>query len=136
MQDAGPNPSHGTAAGRAARRLSTHQQAVLIQVLLAFPGETVGVCSLSSAPATHGYAEDFLNIFKALNWNVDNNVEVRERLPESPCGLALLVKENRIPPSAEALRDALRIYNLEAEMTPDRLDLCGSRNFVLAVTQA
>jgi hypothetical protein len=136
MQDAGANPSHATAAGRSARRLSTHQKAVLIQVLLAFPDETVGVYSQSPTSATHDYAEDFLNIFKALNWNVDNNVEVRERLPESPSGLALLVKENRVPPSAEALRDALRIYSLEAEITTDHQNLCGSRNFVLAVTQA
>jgi hypothetical protein len=136
MQETGANVNHGTATGRSARRLSTHQQAVLIQVLLAFPDETVGVCSQSSAPGAHDYAEDFLNIFKALNWNVNNDVEVCERLPVAPSGLALLVTENRVPPSAEALRDALRIYSLEAEITTDRLNLCGSRNFVLAVSQA
>ena len=37
---------------------------------------------------------------------------------------------------SSALRDALRIYSLEAEITTDHQNLCGSRNFVLAVTQA
>lgn len=136
MQEAGASAGQVSVTGRPARRLSTHQKAVLIQVLLAFPDETVGVCSQSSTPASHDYAEDFLNIFKALNWNVNNDVEVCGRLPVAPSGLALLVTENRVPPSAEALRDALRIYSLEAEITTDRLNLCGSRNFVLVVTQA
>jgi hypothetical protein len=136
MHEAVTNLGHGTATGRPARRLSTHQKAVLIQVLLAFPDEMVGVCSQSSAPAAHDYAKDFLNIFKALNWNVDTDVQLCEHLPVVPSGLALLVKENRLPPSAEALRDALRIYSLEAEITTDHQNLCGSRKFVLAVTQA
>ena len=100
-----------------------------------FPTRLSAYAASLPSSATHDYAEDFLNIFKALNWNVDNNVEVRERLPESPSGLALLVKENRLPPSAEALRDALRIYSVEAEITTDHQNLCGSRNFVLAVTR-
>jgi hypothetical protein len=44
------------------------------------------------------------------------------------------VQANQLPPSAEALRDALRIYGIEAEIVPDRTNLSGSSNFVLAVT--
>ena len=115
------------------RKLSTHQQAVLIQVLLAFPDEPVGVCYLPSALDAHAYAEDFLTIFKSINWSVDD-ARASLDLKAAPGGLAIVIPEGQLPPSAAALRDALRIYEIEAKIVPDTANLCGSRNFVLAVT--
>lgn len=115
------------------RKLSTHQQAVLIQVLLTFPDEPVGVCYLPSVRDAHAYAEDFLTIFKAINWTVDE-ARPAANLAAASGGLEIVVNEAQLPPSAEALRDALRIYEIEAEIVPDRSNLCGSRNFVLTVT--
>ena len=115
------------------RKLSTHQQAVLIQVLLTFPDEPVGVCYLPSVPDAHAYAEDFLTIFKSINWSVDD-AYAEANLIAAPGGLSIVVKDSQLPPSAAALRDALRIYGIEAEIVPDGSNLCGPRNFVLAVT--
>jgi hypothetical protein len=124
----------GTSTGRSVRKLTTHQKAVLIQVLLTFPDEPVGVCYLPAASDALNYAEDFLTIFKAIGWTV-NQTEAVENLPAVASGLAIVVRENQLPPSAEALRDALRIYGIEAEIVRDQANLCASRRFVLAVTQ-
>jgi hypothetical protein len=121
------------AAGGSSRRLTTHQQAVLIQVLLAFPDETVRVRYLPSATDALNYANDFSTIFKAVSWNVVP-VEPAEVLPYSPSGLSIVVRGEGLPPSAEALRDALRIYGIEAQVARDQSSLCGSSNFALAVT--
>jgi len=121
-----------SAAERSPRRLTTHQQAVLIQVLLAFPEETVAVRYLTSASDALNYADDFLTIFKAVNWNVVP-AEPAEVLPYSSSGLTIVVPES-LPPSAEALRDALRIYGIEAQVARDQSNLCGTSNFALAVT--
>jgi hypothetical protein len=118
---------------QASRKLSTHQQAVLIQVLLTFPDEPIGVCYLPSIADAHAYAEDFLTIFKAINWRVDE-AKPAANLAVAAGGLAIVVPEGQLPPSAEALRDALRIYEIEAEIVPDRANLCGAKKFVLAVT--
>jgi hypothetical protein len=117
----------------ATRKLSTHQQAVLIQVLLTFPDEPVGVCYLPAIADARAYAEDFLAIFKAINWRVDQ-ARAAANLAVASGGLAIVVPEGQLPPSAEALRDALRIYGIEAEIVPDRASLCGSKKFVLAIT--
>lgn len=122
-----------SAAERSPRRLTTHQQAVLIQVLLAFPEETVAVRYLTSASDALNYADDFLTIFKALNWNVVP-AEPAEVLPYSSSGLTIVVPES-LPRSAEALRDALRIYGIEAQVARDQSNLCGTSNFALAVTR-
>ncbi len=120
-------------AEKALRKLSTHQQAVLIQVLLTFADEPVGVHYLPSTLGAREYAGDFLTIFKAINWRVDE-AEGTANLEPTAGGLAIFAKAGRLPPSAEALRDALRIYGIEAEIAPDRANLCGARNFVLAVS--
>lgn len=117
---------------KAPRKLSTHQQAVLIQVLLTFPDEPVGVCYLPAVTDAQAYAEDFLTIFKAINWRVDEASAAAD-LNAISGGLAIVVPEGHLPPSAEALRDALRIYGIEAEIAPDRANLCGSSRFVLVV---
>jgi hypothetical protein len=103
--------------------------------LAAFRHETVRVCYLPSVSDALNYAEDFSTIFRAINWTVDS-AERAEPLPESSSGLAIVVPEGKVPCSAEALRDALRIYGLEAEIVSDRWNLCGARNFVLAITKA
>jgi hypothetical protein len=127
-------PQQGGAAVRSPRRLSTHQKAVLIQVLLAFPDETVSVHYLPSATDALNYADDFSTIFKAINWTVVS-AEPAEDLPYSCSGLAIVVHQEKLPPCAEALRDALRIYGIEAEVVKDKSNLCGSSNFALAVTK-
>ncbi|MDQ1406750.1 MAG: hypothetical protein QOG55_2379 [Acidobacteriaceae bacterium] len=141
MQDASGNAGRGgwpgqasAAAERSPRRLTTHQKAVLIQVLLAFPEETVAVRYLTSASDALNYADDFSTIFKAVNWTVVS-AEPAEDLAHCFSGLTIVVREEKLPPSAEALRDALRIYGIEAEVARDRSNLCGASNFALAVTQ-
>jgi len=114
------------------RKLTTHQQAVLIQVLLTFPDEPAGVVYARATEDARGYAEDFLTIFRAINWSV-SDLEPSEHLPVVPGQLAIVVKKGELPPSAEALRDALRIYGIEAEIMRDPADLCAERNFVLLV---
>lgn len=133
--DESRNFGQGAETGRSVRKLTTHQQAVLIQVLSTFPDEPVGVCYLPAASEALHYAEDFLTIFKAIGWTVDHT-EAAENLPAGPNGLAIIVSETDLPPSAEALRDALRIYGIEAEIVRDGVNLCAARRFVLAVTQA
>jgi hypothetical protein len=44
--------------------------------------------------------------------------------------------EEKLPPSAEALRDALRIYGIEAQIAKDGTNLYGPSKFALAVTKA
>lgn len=127
-------PDKTRAAGPTPRRLTTHQTAVLIQVLLAFPDETVSVYYLPSASDALAYAEDFSTIFKAINWTVADAKPAKE-LPHSSSGLGIVVREGKLPPSAEALRDALRIYGMEALVAGDQTNLCGLSNFVLAITE-
>src|SRR3954452_10981916 len=98
-----------------ARRLTTHQQAVLVQVLLAVPEQRVGLEAASLSADAAGYAQNFLAIFKACGWNVDEDAPRSLSGVEAP-GLAIVVgKDQRLPPGAEALRDALRIYQVEVE---------------------
>jgi hypothetical protein len=138
VADASGNMGQAGAAERSPRRLTTHQKAVLIQVLLAFPEETVSVRYLRSASDALDYAEDFSTIFKAINWTVVSG-EAGEDVPYSSSGLTIMVREGKLPPSAEALRDALRIYGIEAQVARDQSNLCGSSNFAsnfaLAVTK-
>lgn len=121
------------AAERSPRRLSTHQKAVLVQVLLAFPDQTVALRYLPSASDALCYADDFLTIFRAINWTV-TPAEPAEDLPYSSSGLSIVVPDE-LPPSAEALRDALRIYGTEAQFVKDPSNLCGPNGFALAVTR-
>jgi hypothetical protein len=124
----------GSALDRSPRRLTTHQKAVLIQVLLAFPDETVTVRYLPSASDALKYAEDFSTIFKAINWTVVSS-EPTEDVPYSSNGLGIVVQGEKLPPSAEALRDVLRIYGIEAQVVRDESNLCGPSNFALVITK-
>ena len=135
MSDASGGGGQGRlAAERSPRRLSTHQKAVLIQVLLAFPDETVGVRYLPSVSDALNYADDFSTIFKAINWTVVTD-QPAEDLPGNSGGLAIVVRDEKLPASAEALRDALRIYGIEAEIARDQSNLCVASNFALVITE-
>jgi hypothetical protein len=122
------------AAEPSPRRLSTHQKAVLIQVLLGFPDEPVSVLYSPSASDGFNYAEDFSTIFKPINWTVVGP-EPAENLAYSSSGLAIVMRREKLPPSAEALRDALRIYGIEAQVTREQPNLCEAENFALMVTK-
>ncbi len=116
------------------RKLTVHQQAVLIQVLLSFPEQRVAIQYFPSAGDAPAYAQDFQTIFKAVGWSV-NDMKVAERSTGQTTGLALVVSQDRcLPPSAEAFRDALRIYGIEVEtvLHPDGNVAAGS--FVLSVS--
>jgi hypothetical protein len=131
--EAGTSLGQSSASGpSSARRLTTHQKSVLIQVLLTFPDESVGVCYSAGSAEAAAYAEDFLTIFKAINWSADSS-EANANIPASPSGLLIAVPAEKIPASAEALRDALRIYNLEVAIVPAQAALCGDRYFVFGV---
>ena len=144
MSDANGNARQASLSGQASlqgqagpaespRRLTTHQKAVLIQVLLAFPDEAVTVRYSPCSSDSLNYAEDFSTIFKAINWTVVSS-EYAGNLPHSSNGLTIVVRDEKMPPSAEALRDALRIYGIEAQLASDPSNLCGLSNFALVVT--
>ena len=115
------------------RRLTTHQKAVLIHVLVTFPDQQVGIRYSGSASDALGYAEDFLTIFKAIGWNVEGGVQ-SETLAREYAGLALVVRDlGSLPPSAEAFRDALRIYGIEAGTFCDPSCPMSPGGFILTV---
>lgn len=115
------------------RKLTTHQKAVLIQVLLVFPEQKVNVCYYPSASDALGYAQDFLTVFKSIGWKV-NDVAPSEYLGSQTTGLAFVVSgQGSLPPSAEALRDALRIYGIEVTTFCDPNCNMRSGGFILAI---
>jgi hypothetical protein len=112
------------------RKLTTHQQAVLIQVLLAFPEQRVRVEHCDAGDAA-SYAKDFLTIFNAVRWNV---AELGATKAAPASGLAIVVRENQnVPPGAEALRDALRIYGIEVGADFDATREIIDGEFILSV---
>jgi hypothetical protein len=115
------------------RRLTTHQKAVLIQVLLSFPDQHVGVCYDPSASDALEFAQDFLTIFKVVGWNVNEGAP-SETLDGQCTGLTLVVGvQNNLPPGSEALRDALRIYSIEVTMLCDPTCNINSGGFILSI---
>jgi hypothetical protein len=115
------------------RKLTTDQKAVLIQVLLAFPDQQIGVWCSPTAPDALAYAQDFLTIFKTIGWTV-NDAGPAEIVAGQSAGLALIVSRgNSVPASAQALRDALRIFGIEVETLCDSVRNIASGSFVLAV---
>ena len=122
-----------TAMQSTARKLTTDQKVVLIQVLLAFPEQQIGVWYSAPVPDALGYAQDFLTIFKTIGWTV-NEAKLAEIVTGQSAGLALIVSRgNSLPPSAQALRDALRIFGIEVETLCDSVRNIVSGSFVLAV---
>jgi hypothetical protein len=115
------------------RKLSIHQQAVLIQVLLAFPEQEVGVYYCASASDALGYAQDFLTVFKAIGWKVNEGAP-SESSSDELTGLAFVTDgRDSLPPVAEALRDALRIYEIEVATFCDPICKMKSGGFILSV---
>jgi hypothetical protein len=96
-----------------ARKLTTHQKAVLIQVLRTFPEERVEIRYAPGTDDALPYAEDFLAVFKAIGWDVEGP----QADLNAPPGLTLVASTGTgLPPCAEALRDALRIYAIETQV--------------------
>ena len=111
------------------RKLTLHQQAVLIQVLLVFPGQHVDVCYDPAASDALAYAQNFFAIFKVIGWTV-HAPSARAVRP----GLSFVViGQDMLPPSAEALRDALGIYGIEVATGCDPGRETTSADFVLAI---
>ena len=127
------NTGWGRAMQPTPRRLTTHQQAVLIQVLLAFPDQQVGVYYYPSASDALGYAQDFLTVFNVIGWKVNDGAP-SESLNAQSTGLAFVVRaQGSLPHSAEALRDALRIYGIEVTTFCDPTCTMRSGGFILAI---
>jgi hypothetical protein len=123
----------GLAMEAGARRLSTHQKAVLIQVLLTLPEQRVEVCYSPAASDALDYARDFLTIFKVIGWEVEQDAPSANGTVVEK-GLAVVASTaDALPPGAEAFRDALRIYGVEVATICD--PRCGMRpgGFILAV---
>ncbi len=115
------------------RKLTTHQKTVLIQVLLVFPDQQVRITYSPSASDGLAYAQEFLAIFKAIGWEV-GEIEPGEFPSASPATLAIVVREAAsLPPAAEALRDALRIYSIDATIHFDPACNIAPGAFVLAI---
>jgi hypothetical protein len=105
---------------QAHRKLTTHQKTVLIQVLLTFPGERVEIVYSPTAADGQSYATDFMAIFKAIGWDVTGPVAGENFASGSP-GLAIVTSKNEdLPACAQALRDALRIYEIDVERRTDK----------------
>jgi hypothetical protein len=114
------------------RKLTTHQKAVLIQVLLTFPNQQATLYFMPHASDALAYAQDFQAVFKAIGWTV-NDPEPDENLSRRCAGLALLSSERNLPPCAEAFRDALRIYGIEAETFCDPACRIAPGGFALVI---
>lgn len=115
----------------AQRRLTTHQKAVLVQVLRTFPDERVRICYSPSTTDGRSYAEDFVCVFRAIGWRVDGPEAAGG--PSTESGLALVSSEMSPPPCAEALRDALRIYGIEIQVDCSALGRVTAESFLLSV---
>jgi hypothetical protein len=111
------------------RKLTLHQQAVLIHVLLVFPDQHVDICFDPSGCDARAYALNFLTIFKAIGWTVD----APSARTVGPALAFVVTGQGTLPPSAEALRDALRIYEIEVATLCDTACESTSADFVLAI---
>ena len=115
------------------RKLTTLQIAVLIRVLREFPDQRVDLCYHPSATDALGYAHDFLTVFKAIGWNVNRDAPI-EFVNSQVMGLAFVVSgQGSLPPSAEALRDTLRIYGIEVATLYDPAYNTESGGFILTI---
>jgi hypothetical protein len=107
--------------------------AVLIRVLREFPNQQVGLCYYPSATDALGYAQDFLTVFKAIGWKVNDGAPV-EVVTGQAKGLAFVISgEGSLPPCAQALRDTLRIYGIEVATFCDPACITEPGGFILAV---
>jgi hypothetical protein len=115
------------------RKLTTDQKAVLIQVLVAFPNQQVDVSYHPAANDARDYAQDFLTVFKVIGWKVSDGAP-SESLSRECSGLAFVVSEgDSLSPSAEALRDALRVFGVEVATIADPTYSTPPGGFILSV---
>ena len=116
------------------RRLTTHQKAVLVQVLRTFPDERVRICYSPSATDGSSYADDFACVFRAIGWRVDGPDATGEPTA-APSALALVPSEMGLLPCAAAFRDALRIYGIELHVDFSSAGRVTNGSFLLRVGQ-
>lgn len=121
-------------SGEVLRKLTTHQKAVLVQVLRTFPDEKVRVCYSPSATDGRSYAEDFVSVFRAIGWRVDGP-DASGETTASPSALALVPSDMGLTPCAAALRDALRIYRIEIHVDFSGAARASDGSFLLRVGQ-
>ena len=115
------------------RKLTLNQKAVLIEVLRVFPGQQVDVYYSPAASDALAYAQDFLTVFKSIGWSV-KDAESAEFITVTPAGLAFIVnQQGSLPPCADALRDALRVYRIEVETHFDSARTISSAAFALVI---
>ena len=115
------------------RKLTTLQKAVLIRALREFPGQDVEIRYCSLASDALSYAQDFLTVFKAIGWKVDDATR-SDDLAGRLTGLGYVVNgQNSLPLSAEVLRDSLRIYEIEVVTICDPACAVIPQGFILAV---
>jgi hypothetical protein len=115
------------------RKLTTHQQAVLIQVLLAFPEQRSASTTVPQRATRSLTTQDFLTVFKAIGWKVNEGAP-SESLSDEFTGLTFVATgQDSLPPVAEALRDALRIYEIEVATFCDPACNMRSGGFILSV---
>jgi hypothetical protein len=106
---------------------------VLIQVLLTFPEQRIDVCYCPSASDGLSYAKDFVTVFNVIGWSVSDGAP-SETSNVQCTGLTLLVPaQSSLPPSAEALRDALKIYSIEVATVRDPVCKMTTGGFILAI---
>lgn len=116
------------------RRLTTHQKAVLVQVLRTFPDERVRICYSACAIDGRSYAEDFASVFRAIGWRVDGpDASDESTAARSP--LALVPSEMGLTPCAAAFRDTLRIYRIEIQIDFSGWGHVTDKSFLLRVGQ-
>ena len=114
-------------------KLTTLQMAVLIRVLRGFPDQKVDLRYHPSAPDAPGYAQDLLTVFKVIGWKVNDGV-TSEIVEGQSTGLAFVVSgQGTLPPSAEALRDTLRICGIEVATLCDPSCQTEPGGFILAI---
>jgi len=128
-----PVCQHWEAMEPTPRKLTTVQMAVLIRVLREFPDQQVDLCYHPSAQDALGYARDFLTVFKAIGWRLNDGAPV-EVMNGQATGLAFVISEpGNLPPSAEALRDTLRIYGIEVGTFCDPACNAAPGGFILTI---
>jgi hypothetical protein len=99
-----------------------------------FPEQQAGILYSSASSDAQAYAQEFLTIFKALGWTV-NDPEPKEIAATQSANLAIVVShEATPPPAAEALRDTLQIFGMNVELLRDSTNKIPSSSFILAIS--
>jgi hypothetical protein len=81
----------------------------------------------------HDYAQDFLTIFKVIGWDVSEGALAATWNGQLDDLAIVLSASDSLPPGAEGLRDALRIYGIEVATICDPACAMKAAGFILAV---